>query len=84
MTKWISYRALRTGDGAAYHTSAECHHVRENHFTVPDDHTRLTNMTECEHCATGAKGSPDPEQECPYCGAVVGQLPMHLPCEATP
>lgn len=81
MTKWISYRAWRTGDESAYHTDPDCHHVGDNHRQVSDDHPRIEQMPECAVCA-GERTDPGPaERSCPYCGAVVTQLPDHLPCE---
>jgi len=30
------------------------------------------------------KGKNPPPKTCPYCGAPIGRLPQHLPCDETP
>jgi hypothetical protein len=84
MTKWISHKSIRTADDSAYHTDRDCRHVGPNHRPVGDDHGLVQDLPECSECAGESPEEPTIEAECPYCGETVGNLPPHLPCEASP
>lgn len=81
MTKYVSAKSYRCGGQSAYHSDPDCRHVGPNHRPVPDDHTLVDRLEECDYCRDNPPKAPTRPRECPFCQETVGLLPSHLPCE---
>lgn len=84
-TVWVA-KLYRSTQEKIYHTDEDCINLqRSNSIAAKDLGVLDDQMRECQLCANDAKnGRIEGKKECPYCNAMVGKLPSHLPtCDAT-